>query len=189
MREVVGGDATPSVADSYCYSRRAVLEGEDVRVGWRRCRRVVACEALRDLVYVSLVLIFNLLIANVFYVLASPILRYEFRKWGNGHFDGFALHATLYCRAERVLEQFSDDVFEVNRYMRKFVVGFAVDDNGRSDAVFQLADFAHHVCAMIYNPRRPEPSIDNTNISWVLVYVVHHIAMRLTGEMQREVLL
>ena len=73
--------------------------------------------------------------------------------------------------------------------MRKGVVGLAVDNNMRTHAVLELADFTNHVGAVFDNRCGLQLGVDDADEAWRVGLLVHHLSVRLAGEMQAQMLL
>jgi len=71
----------------------------------------------------------------------------------------------------------------------EFVLGLAVDDYGRPNAVLELADLANDIGAVVDYPRWLQSGVNNTNVPWIIVHIVHDLAVRLARKVQRQVLL
>lgn len=108
-------------------------------------------------------------------------------------YDWFALVAAFDGGSEGVLEQLSEDVFEVGWYMRDCRVWLAVDDEGGPHAVFQFADLRDEGLAVPDDFGGADGRVDDADGgrgTFLLVFVVVVVVVvGLAGEVEGDVLL
>ena len=85
------------------------------------------------------------------------------RGGGYCDFDRGALLAVLDGGAEGVLEEFGEDVGEVGGDVGEAGGGLAVDEDGRADAVFELADLRDEGFAVVDYGGGPEGGVDDAD--------------------------
>ena len=73
-------------------------------------------------------------------------------------------------------------------YVGEAVVGLAIDDHTGPNTIFELADLTNYVCAVVNNACRLQLCVDNADEARCFVRLVHDLGVRLTREMQRQVL-
>jgi len=189
MTEMFWRDTTTAVANADRYTGCGVLERQDIRVCcWGR-GAMYPCEDVRRYICVTLINIVDALLARNLGIVIAWALWYQFGQRCDCDLDGLALHAAFHCCAEGVLQQLSDYVLEMHRNMREGIVWLAIDVDGGTNAVLELADLAHRVRAVLDNERRLQLGVNNTDVAWVVVCIMHDFVVWLTREMQRKVLL
>jgi hypothetical protein len=73
------------------------------------------------------------------------------------------------CSAKSVLEELSDDIFEMDRNICERDSGLAINDPSRTDAVFQFADLGDEGAAGVDDGGRLEGGVDDANIRGLLI--------------------
>lgn len=183
---VLRRNATAAVPDPDSHTRRALIEGLDIRRGGLPHRHaLLALEHLVCLartVRVALVLVRD---DRLLTVVGVGLLRRlgarrrgRLGQRGDGDLDGLALHAALDGRAEGVLEQLRDDVLEVHRDVGECVFRLAGDGDARAHAVLELADLGDHGLAVAHDVGRAQLRVDDADEAGLVGGVRARVAMR-----------
>lgn len=119
-----------------------------------------------------------------------PVLRL-FGGWGNGDFYRFFFVTSFDLGSKGILEELSEDVFEMHGDVCKHVVRVAINVDRGSDAIFELANVTNEGFAVLDDICGLQTSVDDTNITCVGLVVAHRrkIIVRLGGKVQGNVLL
>lgn len=105
-------------------------------------------------------------------------------------FDRFAFFASLDSSTESVFQKFSEYVFEMCGYMGERRVCMAGHKDGRTNAIFEFAEFGDKGFAVLDDRGEAEGGVYHADMGWVSrIQWAAFFAVRLGGEMQRYVLL